>query len=267
MQENQEQAINLILTSEGGYVDHPHDPGGATNLGVTLATLAAWRQQPVTKAEVRALERPEAIEIYEVQYADKISFALLPLGVDYCVLDCAVNSGPGRAALLLQKVLRVAQDGVIGLKTLAAARDMVPEVLLALYNEARLAFLRSLRNWKHFGTGWRTRVERVGLEADRMARGLSLARRTVPRLQLGDMGQAKGQGPVRLLSTVSGASALATAGTVLATAGAAATQASGLLLPYEDIAAVRYALLGCAVVSALGTLSVAMKRATDGATT
>ena len=95
---NFDRALTAVLRHEGGYVDHPSDPGGATNLGVTRATLAQWRGRAVSKAEVKALTRAEAAKIYRALYWDEIAGDALPAGLDFAVFDYCVNSGPGRAA-------------------------------------------------------------------------------------------------------------------------------------------------------------------------
>ena len=95
---NFEASLAAVLKHEGGYADHPSDPGGATNLGVTRATLTRWRGRPVSKAEIRALTRAEAAKIYRALYWDEIAGDVLPAGLDFAVFDYCVNSGPGRAA-------------------------------------------------------------------------------------------------------------------------------------------------------------------------
>ncbi|MBP8298678.1 MAG: glycoside hydrolase family 108 protein [Burkholderiales bacterium] len=160
-----------VLRHEGGYVDHPADPGGATNLGITLATLAAWRGKPVTKQDVRDLTVAEAGEIYRTRYWLPIRGDALPPGVDLAVFDAAVNSGPMRAAKWLQSVLGVAQDGEIGLQTLAAlARAPGPVTVITDLCDARMRYLRGLPTWSTFGRGWTRRVAEVEGEALRVAR-------------------------------------------------------------------------------------------------
>jgi lysozyme family protein len=161
---NFDGALQRVLAHEGGYVDHPKDPGGATNLGITLATLARWRGRPVTKAEVAALTRAEAAAIYRAFYWDAVRADALPGGLDYAVFDLAVNSGPDRAARLLQRALGVAQDGRIGPHTLAAAAADPAAAIRALQRERR-AFLERLPTWPVFGRGWSRRLDEVGRDA------------------------------------------------------------------------------------------------------
>lgn len=150
-----------VLKHEGGYVDHPADPGGATNRGITFATLADWRGTAITKDDVRNLTVAEAGAIYRKNYWDKVRGDALPPGVDLATFDAAVNSGPARAAKWLQQALGVAQDGAIGPLTLAAVAKAEPAALVGEICDARMAFLRSLSTWPTFGKGWTRRVDEV----------------------------------------------------------------------------------------------------------
>jgi len=158
-----------LFGHEGGYADHPRDPGGATRYGITSATLSSWRGRTVTKTDVRRLTRDEAAAIYKARYWDAIRGDDLPAGVDYCVFDAAVNSGPARAAKWLQAAARVAQDGAIGPLTIAAACALDPAGLVDDLCDVRLAFLRGLSTWPVFGRGWERRVEEVRTIARRLA--------------------------------------------------------------------------------------------------
>jgi lysozyme family protein len=160
MQQNFAAALALVLRDEGGYVDDPRDPGGATNMGITLRTLAAWRGTTLPKSEVMNLTVAEAGKIYKARYWDAIRGDDLPVGLDYAVFDYAVNSGPGAAASALQRVLSVPMDGVIGPVTLAAASKSPTTAILMLCAN-RLQFLEGLSTWGAFGNGWSARVSRV----------------------------------------------------------------------------------------------------------
>jgi lysozyme family protein len=161
------RALSLVLKHEGGYVDHPRDPGGATNRGITLETLSRWRGRKVTKAEVKALTLEEAGAIYRANYWNVVKGDDLPAGLDYAVFDFAVNSGPQRAAKHLQALVGTAVDGVIGPKTLAAACARDPADLVRKLTRSRLDFLTALPTWPTFGRGWRNRV--VGVEKEALA--------------------------------------------------------------------------------------------------
>lgn len=150
-----------ILASEGGYVDHPPDPGGATNMGITHRTLEAWRGKPVTKQDVRDLTRDEALRIYKAQYWDTVKGDQLPAGLDYAVFDYGVNSGPARAVKDLQRILGVGVDGIVGAQTLAAANARSATELINALCDRRLAFVRGLSTFATFGRGWESRIASV----------------------------------------------------------------------------------------------------------
>jgi lysozyme family protein len=154
-------ALEAVLRQEGGYVDHPLDPGGATNRGITQATLAAFRGRPVAKADVMALTRDEAAQIYKNNYWRAIRADELPPGIDLALFDLAVNSGPKRAIRLLQSILSIAEDGLIGPVTLRAAKDANTAELIKRLSAARLSFLRRLSGWAVFGRGWSKRVAAI----------------------------------------------------------------------------------------------------------
>jgi lysozyme family protein len=164
-----EPALTCVLKHEGGYSDHPADPGGATCMGITRAVLAEWRGHPVTKAEIRALGRAEAGQIYRQRYWDAVSGDALPAGLDLAVFDFAVNSGPSRAVRALQRTLGVAADGRIGPKTLRALAACDPVEAVARLSALRLAFLGALSTFPVFGRGWTERVREVEAEARKMA--------------------------------------------------------------------------------------------------
>ena len=168
--DNFPQALRLVLADEGGVSNHPADRGGLTNKGITQATYDAWRElhgRPTRS--VRAIEHAEVDAIYREQFAAKILFDKLPLGLDYALFDFAVNSGVSRAVRFLQRILKVRADGSLGARTLAALTALaedelgeakIGELIIALCDE-RLRFLKRLKSWKHFGRGWEKRVTRV----------------------------------------------------------------------------------------------------------
>lgn len=165
-----ERALSLVLKHEGGYVNHPDDPGGATNKGVTQTTYNAYRKrQGQPERSVREITEAELRAIYRRQYWDAVRGDDLPSGLDYAMFDYAVNSGPARAAKELQRILGVADDGVVGLITLGALSDRPIAALVDELCDRRMAFLRGLRHWPTFGKGWTTRVADVRSVARGMA--------------------------------------------------------------------------------------------------
>jgi hypothetical protein len=161
--------LSLVLEQEGGFVNHADDPGGATNFGITLATLADFRDREATAEDVRSLTREEAREIYRANYWVPMRCAELPPGIDLAVFDLGVNAGPRRALRLLQKVAGVTQDGSIGPITLAAVKARRPEAIVNELARERLEYYRGLGTFASFGRGWTNRTEAVREAALRMA--------------------------------------------------------------------------------------------------
>ncbi len=159
---NYKPALSLVLAHEGGYVNHPKDPGGATNKGVTQAVYDAYRKvNGLPLQSVKLIVPAEVAEIYQKQYWRLVRGDSLPAGLDYAVFDFAVNSGISRAVRYLQRLVNVADDGVIGNATLAATYEAArvnEEELIVRYCANRLAFLKSLSTFPTFGTGWTRRV-------------------------------------------------------------------------------------------------------------
>ncbi|HRK23557.1 MAG TPA: glycosyl hydrolase 108 family protein [Beijerinckiaceae bacterium] len=183
---NFSRCLALTLRHEGGYSDHPADPGGATNLGITRAVLAEWRGRPVTRAEVRALQRSEAEVIYRRLYWDAVGGDELPAGIDLAVFDYAVNSGVDRAVRTLQRILGLAADGIAGVDTIRAARAARSVDVIRAICAARRGFLGRLKTFFVFGRGWLRRVEAIerlalSLAADLSGAPLSSAHQSQPQ--------------------------------------------------------------------------------------
>ena len=178
MKENFATALAAVLKHEGGWSDHPADPGGATMRGVTKRTLEAHLGREVTKEELRNISDAMLSEIYRRRYWNAVRGDELPAGADYVMFDCAVNSGPPRAIIFAQKVAGVAQDGVLGPKTMAAIRARCAKGAAAFiveYSEERDAFLRRLSAFPVFCRGWVRRVDDVEKAAVRLSRGEEMA--------------------------------------------------------------------------------------------
>ena len=168
MRENFPMALQAMLKHEGGYVFHEKDPGGMTNLGVTKRVWESWVGHAVDEKQMRALTPALVAPLYKKKYWDRVSGDELPTGLDMAVFDFAVNSGVVRAAKMLQELLGVTQDGVIGPQTLAKVVEKDSSQLIADYNAKRLAFLQALPHWDTFGRGWGRRVAEVTQQAVKM---------------------------------------------------------------------------------------------------
>lgn len=159
MQANFDLALKHVLTFEGGYSDHPKDPGGATNFGITIGVLGEFRGTRVTNQDVRMLTLAEAARIYRSRYWDAVSCDQLPAGIDLTVFDCAVNQGIGRAARFLQIAARVKVDGVIGPVTINAINTARQDSLLCEFMARRMRSYGQLRSlFRTFGLGWSRRL-------------------------------------------------------------------------------------------------------------
>jgi lysozyme family protein len=161
-------SLTLVLKSEGGFVNHPSDPGGMTNLGVTRNVWREWVNREVDEVEMRALTPELVTPLYKQRYWDACKCDDLLRGVDYAVFDAAVNMGPGRAAKLLQAALGVTADGAIGRATIAAATAADPVELLEAFSLGKEAFYQSLPTFGTFGKGWLNRVAHVQDAAEGM---------------------------------------------------------------------------------------------------
>lgn len=171
---NYAKALPLVLKHEGGFVNHPRDPGGATNKGVTIGTLKRLGidvdgDGDSDIVDLRNLRQSDVERVYKLFYWDAVKADQLPSGVDYAVFDFGVNSGPARAAKHLQKVVGAAQDGDIGPKTLALVARADPQDVVTALQDSRLRFLRGLKTWGTFGKGWSRRVAEVRAVALAMA--------------------------------------------------------------------------------------------------
>jgi lysozyme family protein len=168
MLSNWDNAFKLMLKSEGGFVNHPSDPGGMTNLGVTKATWENWVGRESDEAEMRGLT-PEKVEpLYKKKYWDAVRGDELPMGLDYLMFDFAVNAGAGRAIKTLQTAVGVTPDGGFGPMTMAAVQAVDPVELIERFSQAKEDFYRSLTTFATFGKGWLNRVADVKVKASAM---------------------------------------------------------------------------------------------------
>ena len=168
MLSNFDNCLKKLLVHEGGFVNHPSDPGGMTNLGVTARVWESWVGHPVDEKQMRALTPDDVAPLYKRKYWDACRADEFVSGLDYAVFDCAVNSGVGRAVKLLQGCVGVNVDGGIGPATMAAVNKAAPTSLIEDFCNARLQFLKSLNTWPTFGKGWERRVNEVEAESLRM---------------------------------------------------------------------------------------------------
>ncbi|WP_258051950.1 glycoside hydrolase family 108 protein [Mesorhizobium sp. INR15] len=163
----EKESLAKVLAHEGGYSNHPADPGGPTMKGVTQRVYDGYRKgKGMDPRPVKGITTDEINAIYDRQYWDAVQADALPDGVDYVLFDGAVNSGPGRSIMWLQQALRPVYtariDGVLGVGTLAALKAINNnDALIDRICDARMAFLRRLTTFATFGRGWTARVAEV----------------------------------------------------------------------------------------------------------
>ena len=157
--ENWIKCLETILHHEGGYVNHPKDPGGETNLGVTKRVYEDFGG---TK-DMKDLTREDVEPIYKKNYWDRVKGDQLPAGLDLCVFDFGVNAGTGRAAKYLQTLIGTVADGGIGPNTLKTLDSYIQkngvENTIKSYQADRQKFYESLDTFATFGKGWTRRVD------------------------------------------------------------------------------------------------------------
>lgn len=170
-----DKCLGVILHHEGGYVNHPLDPGGITNLGVTKKTYEAYVKRPVSKDEMKALTPQQVAPLYKSEYWDKLNcdqISMIAPGLALCVFDFGVNAGVGRSSKYLQTLIGVGADGQIGPGTLAALKVFVlqkgHDAACQAFQDARRSYYRSLKTFVVFGKGWLRRVDSVEATAKAM---------------------------------------------------------------------------------------------------
>ena len=202
MKTNFSTALGQTLVWEGGYSNHPKDPGGATNKGVIQRVYNSYRRnKQMGPRSVKELTQTELEDIYRTMYWNLIQGDSLPVGLDYCVFDFAVNSGPSRAIKFLQKAINkvgtrtIKVDGLMGPATLDAATTYPPEELISRICDDRLSWVQTLKIWATFGKGWGTRIKGVKRDALKMVpfTGLTVSKPEVPEA-LGLPGDIKPEG-------------------------------------------------------------------------
>lgn len=147
-------ALERVLKHEGGYVNDPSDPGGETNYGITVAVARAnGYQGPMKIIPISLVQK-----IYKQSYWDACQCDSLPPSVAYQVFDSAVNQGVRQSSKFLQRALKIGDDGVIGPKTLACARQMKPEVLNTRFYIERMGHYTKIKGFSKYGRGWSIRA-------------------------------------------------------------------------------------------------------------
>ena len=165
---NFQECLDLVLKAEGGWVNHPSDPGGETNLGVTKKVWEEYIGHTVES--LKKLTKEDVAPLYELKYWRPCYGEVLPRGLDFVVFSMGVNAGPGRSVKLLQSSIGCVPDGVIGPATRGLISDSNSATLIAKFSESRREYYRSLKNFSIFGKGWLNRVDSEEAEALQMVK-------------------------------------------------------------------------------------------------
>jgi lysozyme family protein len=165
---NFQECLDLVLKSEGGWVNHPSDPGGETNLGVTKRVWVEYVGHPVES--LKKLTKDDVAPLYELKYWRPCYCEVLPRGLDFVVFSMGVNAGPGRSVKLLQSAIVCVPDGVIGTRTRELISSSNGADIIKKFSTARREYYQSLKTFPIFGKGWLLRVDREEQEALEMCK-------------------------------------------------------------------------------------------------
>ncbi len=154
---NFDTSFEKLIGHEGGYVNHPADPGGETNFGISK------RSYPLE--DIKGMTLARAKELYRRDFWAQAGCDAVPEPLKFDLFDMAVNSGVRQAIKTLQQALGVNPDGLLGAKTLQAAQEMSPDRVLMRFNAVRLLFMTGLAGWATFGKGWAIRIAENQLTA------------------------------------------------------------------------------------------------------
>lgn len=170
--QNFKECLRRLLIHEGGYSNHPSDPGGPTNFGITLADYRKYLDPKGTASDVKAMRIEDAKTIYKRRYWDPEHCDELEPGVEACIFDYGVNSGIGRSGKVLRRLVGLPDNtSAVTPEVVAAANRRDPAVLAAAICDERLRFLQALKTWPVFGNGWGRRVAEIKTFALALAHG------------------------------------------------------------------------------------------------
>jgi len=211
-----ETCLSETLKWEGGWSNHPQDTGGATMRGVIQRVYDAWRErQGLARQTVRKITDDELNAIYRENYWQLVRGDELPEGLDLCVFDYGVNSGPSRSVSHLQEVLGIKVDGNMGPVTIAAVNASDPVEIVKKLCERRRKFVRQIKSYPTFGKGWNRRIDGIEQVSCAMC---SEPIRAVPVVPIADLdAQSESQGRATDVKPPMSATTKAVAGTVAGT--------------------------------------------------
>ena len=154
MSKNFQKSLKRVLKHEGGYVNHPSDPGGETNFGITKSTARSYGYH----GSMRTIPMTVVEKIYKSQYWDAMSCENFDFALAYQLFDAAVNHGLLNARKILQRTIKVKDDGIIGAVSLAAIRQLDTADLVQMFNAERISFYTRISTFPTFGSGWMNRM-------------------------------------------------------------------------------------------------------------
>ena len=163
MASDYKECLDLVLKSEGGWVNNPNDPGGETNLGVTKAVWEEYVGHPVTT--MKNLTKDDVAPLYEQKYWRACYGEVLPRGLDFLCFSFGINAGSGRSVKLLQQSLGLVSDGIIGPKVMQKLRESNIADVIKSFSESRREYYKSLKNFPIFGKGWISRTDKEEQQA------------------------------------------------------------------------------------------------------
>jgi len=165
MSEKFNKSLEAILKWEGGFVNHPKDPGGITNMGITKKVYENYTTKKVTEQDMRELTHADVIPIYKEKYWNPLRAEYLPEGLALCVFDFGVNAGVNRSSRYLQEMVGATVDGIVGPKTIKTANDYYKKhgknYTILLFQEMRRNYYKQLHHFDTFGKGWLNRVNDI----------------------------------------------------------------------------------------------------------
>lgn len=165
-------AYKKVLDAEGGYQKHPNDRGNynslgalvGTNWGISAPVYETWIHRPPTETDMRNMPLSTAKNIYRVRFWDRIQGnQIRNQNLADFIFDGAVNHGVSTGVRLLQKALRIREDGVLGNQTLFAINAANPAALYNRYKEERIRFYHKIAErpgQSVFLTGWLNRMKK-----------------------------------------------------------------------------------------------------------
>jgi lysozyme family protein len=249
--QNYDEALRRVLVHEGGYTNHPSDPGGPTSFGITLADYRRYVKPYATAVDVRAMSVGAAKAIYRKRYWDAQRCDELPAGLDYSVFDYGVNSGIGRSGRVLRRLVGLPDNTeLITDQVLAAISKRDAKSLINAINDERLRFLRGLRTWGVFGAGWSRRVAEVRAASLHMAQhaGVQVTNASSPRVSSPtDLPSAKGMVPpptsAHTVIGTAGVGGAAAVSAVLHTVGVHPLEIAAVIIGIAALAGIGFAIV------------------------